>query len=171
MTDLKCQIQYYKGWDRKDKGMLLADILDEHFIQDLQRQYTYYGAHQADIIIEAEVGKAKQTLSRGQQKMILIALKLSQAALLEKQCVYLFDDLASELDTEHLNRLLYYFDKTDSQIIITSTNKQPFEQLHASFFTMSEGMITADETVNFNPPRHELSTAPGLKVEVCSINE
>ena len=68
LTDLSCHIRYDKGWDRKNTGKSLQTILDEHFDQDLQRQYTYAGPHHADIMFDSVNLKARQHLSRGQQK-------------------------------------------------------------------------------------------------------
>lgn len=122
LTDVSCSLQYEKGWDKKNQHKLLMDILAEQFESDLQRQYTNAGPHQADIQICASTIKAKHGLSRGQQKIILIALKLAQAQLLAKPCIYLFDDLMAELDTEHLQQLFNVFNKINGQMFFTSLN-------------------------------------------------
>lgn len=123
LTSVPCAINYYKGWDRKDSGKSLFELLKEQFPSDKQRQYTQYGAHNADIIITTEDSKAKQTLSRGQQKIILIALKLAQGALLQHDCLYLFDDLPAELDELHQAQLIHYLSAHRGQYLITSTQK------------------------------------------------
>ncbi|MFI4919273.1 MAG: DNA replication/repair protein RecF [Legionellales bacterium] len=129
LTDTSCTIRYYKGWDRKNGGKALELLLADGFISDKQRMYTQFGAHQADILIESEHNKAKQVLSRGQQKIILLALKLAQAELLDRECLFLFDDLAAELDASHQSRLLSYLEKSKGQYVITSTATAP---LHLS---------------------------------------
>ena len=106
LTNVPCHIEYYKGWDKKGIGIGLNQILEEQFSMDRQRQYTNAGAHQADILFDISLKKAKQHLSRGQQKIVLIALKLAQASLVSKDCIYLFDDIAAELDSLHLSRLM-----------------------------------------------------------------
>jgi len=118
LSNIQCSITYYRGW-RTRHGEELEDVLEEQYFSDCQRQYTQSGAHQADIRIETTNATAKQGLSRGQQKMILIALKLAQGYLLEKECIYLFDDLSSELDEEHINRLLNCLKTIKGQKIIT----------------------------------------------------
>ncbi len=120
LTDTPCTIHYYKGWDKKATGKPLASILHEQFDSDLHAQYTHSGAHQADILFESAALKAKQTLSRGQQKIILIALKLAQAQLLPKQCVYLFDDIAAELDANHLKRFIRCLSQIKGQFFLTA---------------------------------------------------
>lgn len=122
LTDVECEISYYKGWDKKGQGLPLTQILSQHLLRDQQRMYTQDGAHQADIIIEVLDHKAKNTLSRGQQKIILIALKLSQASLLNKPCLFLFDDISAELDNLHLRQLLDHLSQYDNQMFFTSTD-------------------------------------------------
>jgi len=120
LTDIPCSVQYYKGWDRKGSGKDLLTILNEQFTLDTQRQYTMYGPHHADILFESTLLKAKQTLSRGQQKIILIALKLAQSQLLIKPCTYLFDDMTAELDIHHLGRLMDYISQIKGQFFLTT---------------------------------------------------
>lgn len=120
LCDIPCSIEYFKGWDKKDSGKNLESILRDQYKSDLQKQYTQYGPHQADIIIKTESWNAKKILSRGQQKMILIAMKLSQAALLNKHCLCLMDDFATELDDKHIQRLLAVLLTRPGQYVLTS---------------------------------------------------
>jgi len=122
LSDISCSISYYKGWDRKKSGKSLDAILADSFVTDNHKQYTQYGPHQADIHIESNDTKAKNILSRGQQKIILMALKFAQADLLDKECLYLIDDLAAELDEAHQCSVLNYLAESKGQYIITSTS-------------------------------------------------
>ena len=128
LTDTPCTMTYYRGWDRKNSGTSLETLLAAQFSQDLQRQYTYIGAHQADTYFESEAFKAKLRLSRGQPKIILIALKLAQASLLKGNCLYLFDDLAAELDERHQIRVLECLEHIEGQMILTSVEPLPSSQ-------------------------------------------
>lgn len=123
LSPTQCTLSYYKGWDKKKSGKSLQEILSEQFTSDLQRQYTHSGAHQADIVVDSDVKKAKLFLSRGEQKIVLIALKLAQASLITKHCLYIFDDLAAELDSQHLMRLLDYIAKVEGQFFFTATDE------------------------------------------------
>lgn len=126
LTHVPCAIHYYKGWDKRNIGKPLADILKEQFALDCQRQFTHYGAHQADILFESNETKAKTHLSRGQQKIILIALKLAQAHLVEKPCLYLFDDISAELDGQHLKRLIDCLLNIRGQFFMTTIALESF---------------------------------------------
>lgn len=124
LTDFDCTLHYYKGWDRKGLNKSLSAILKESYQLDIQRQFTQYGAHQADITIECSNSKAKLYLSRGQQKIVLIALKLAQTKLMDRNCLFLCDDLSSELDNEHLKRLFSLISQSKGQFFITAINEE-----------------------------------------------
>lgn len=72
---------------------------------------------------------AKKMLSRGQQKMILTALKLSQAELFTGDCLYLLDDYSAELDLNHQNRLLNHLAQRKGQYVLTSTQPQNLDNI------------------------------------------
>jgi DNA replication and repair protein RecF len=148
LTETNCSLTYFKGWDKKQSGKPLDRVLAEQFHSDKQRQYTQYGSHQADIIIENNDLKAKQTLSRGQQKIILIALKLAQGDLLESGCLYLFDDLPSELDTQHQQKLIHYLLTHKGQYVVTATDYLPavaqINQAEYSSFSLDAGIVEQD---------------------------
>ncbi|KTC91493.1 DNA replication/repair protein RecF [Fluoribacter dumoffii] len=121
LSQLDCKILYYKGWDKKNTGKELEQVLVESFVADMQKGYTQQGAHQADILIQVNQNKARHILSRGQQKIILIALRLAQARLLANDCLFLIDDLPAELDEAHQLKLMTYLAQTKGQYVITST--------------------------------------------------
>lgn len=146
LTDTLCTINYFKGWDRKESGMDLESILNAQFESDLQRKYTQSGAHQTDIIFKAAIpGKPKLLLSRGQQKILLIALKLAQSKLLESPCLYLLDDIAAELDNSHLERLFRQLETVNGQVILTSIidNLKQIESFLPvnKIFTVDHGVV------------------------------
>ncbi|WED42919.1 DNA replication/repair protein RecF [Legionella cardiaca] len=121
LTNFHCSLSYYKGWDKRNSGKSLITILEESYQADVTRQFTHYGAHQADLYVISSDFNAKQYLSRGQQKILLFALKIAQAKLVTTPCVYLCDDLTSELDKEHIGRLLNVICRLEGQFFITST--------------------------------------------------
>ncbi len=146
LTDTPCSIRYYKGWDKKATGKDLDTILHEQFESDLQTQYTHSGAHQADILFDSAALKAKQSLSRGQQKIILIALKLAQAQLIPKPCVYLFDDIAAELDSQHMQRFIDCLSQIKGQFFLTAIDSvflcDALNGSEFAMFTLEKGCFT-----------------------------
>lgn len=139
LTRLECSLSYYKGWDRKGTNKSLSEILAASYTADLSRQFTQYGAHQADLIIESQDLRVKQFLSRGQQKIILIALKLAQTIMMPNPCIFLCDDLSSELDSNHLSSLLNLIKTIKGQFFITTidVNSLPLNLDEKSFVSIA----------------------------------
>lgn len=119
LTSFKCSLSYYKGWDRKNEKVSLEDVLAKTFASDSQRQFTHYGVHHADIVIENIAGKAKNVLSRGQQKIVLFALKMTQSRLLNTPCIFLIDDLTAELDQQHIKNIMNLINQIPGQFFIS----------------------------------------------------
>jgi DNA replication and repair protein RecF len=144
LTSMTCSLNYYKGWDRRQSNKSLLKILEDNYQSDLLKQFTQYGPHHADLAVEVNDLNAKQYLSRGQQKIVLIALKVSQGLLLSTPCVYLCDDLTAELDQKHMDGLLELFSQTSGQFFITALSDASFKQvssLSAKSFLLQEGKI------------------------------
>ncbi len=81
------------------------EILHEAAQGDWNAGFTRYGPHRADLVVTAGGRPAREVLSRGQQKMVVIALLLAEIEVwMERDPppVLLVDDLPAELDAEHL---------------------------------------------------------------------
>jgi DNA replication and repair protein RecF len=102
---------------------------------DFQRQeqaarHTLFGAHLDDCSILISDKSSKHYASRGQQKLITLLLKLAQPATKNPDsCVFLLDDVVSDLDADRLSRLFKLLTSYKTQIIITSPIAHPL--LHA----------------------------------------
>ncbi|WP_252177764.1 DNA replication/repair protein RecF [Endozoicomonas sp. 4G] len=118
LADIK--ITYYRGWDRERS---LAEVLKENAVRELQTGYTQSGPQRADIRVRLEGNNAVDILSRGQLKLVVCALKLAQGYLFSKvtnsQCVFLVDDLPSELDAPHRKAMCKILQNMQSQVFIT----------------------------------------------------
>lgn len=94
-------IRYRRGWDI---GTSFADTLSALRERDQELGFTTRGPHRADLTVQAYGIQAQQSLSRGQQKLVGIALVLAQLRHLAEQRqrrpVVLVDDLLAELDKE-----------------------------------------------------------------------
>jgi DNA replication and repair protein RecF len=123
-------VDYYAGWDT---GEGLSIVLQKHLTRDTTYGYTGFGPHRADIGIKIDNIPAAEILSRGQQKLLVCALKLAQGVLLRqitnKSCLFLIDDLAAELDGEALGRVIGVLRKTEAQTFITGIKKDELCEL------------------------------------------
>ena len=120
LPDLEITLEYSAGFHSK-QGLL--NDLTVHHQKDLDRRYTEYGPHRADLRLKTTLGDADVVLSRGQKKLLMMALKLSQIAMLHagnKETVVLLDDLTAELDLTAQRRLIERLSQLGSQVFITT---------------------------------------------------
>ncbi|REG83861.1 DNA replication/repair protein RecF [Marinomonas pollencensis] len=118
--DLKVSLQFFQGWDSQ-KSLEAAVVAGRE--RDIELGYTHTGPQRADLRVKAETGDALDTLSRGQQKLVVSALKIAQGQLLidmGRPLVFLVDDLPAELDANHRQKLCRLLESLESQIFITS---------------------------------------------------
>ncbi len=114
-------VEYKRGWKQ---GESLLDALKAGFERDRKQGFTTAGPHRADLVIQVD-GKSSQTaISRGQQKLMVALLRLSQAQCFvqadDRRCVLLYDDLAAELDRENRNKVLTVLEKMPIQLFLTA---------------------------------------------------
>lgn len=105
---------------------LMHDLIYDHQ-HDIEKRTTEHGPHRADLRFKTSLGEADEMLSRGQKKMLMIALKLSQIAMLHsrnRETVVLLDDLTAELDVHAQQRLLQRLAQLNSQVFLTCLDAQ-----------------------------------------------
>lgn len=121
--------------------------------KDLRLQYTSVGIHKDDIDFLLENKVVKKFASQGQQKSVLLALRLAQARLIhekkKQQPLMLLDDIYDKLDSKRMSRLLELLNTDDfGQLFITDTNLDHMKDLLSSsnlegkFFNVDQGMIS-----------------------------
>ena len=145
-------ITYSPGWPTDQP---LKDLLAEGATQDRQAGYTRFGPHRADFIVRVDGVPAEQSVSRGQQKLLICALHLAQARVLDQEggvgCVVLVDDLAAELDPNHRNRLLRLLARINQQVFVTATEHDLFAVDQCPgirMFHVEQGRISAVENLD-----------------------
>jgi DNA replication and repair protein RecF len=124
-------LRFVCGWDEQQT---LDRILASDLEKDLRYGFTHSGPHRADFLTYHNKRLARDFLSRGQQKLLVLALILSQVSLLSKQsqndCCILIDDLTAELDTVNRSKLLKYLTQLGCQVFLASTELTDFGDLH-----------------------------------------
>ncbi len=124
------EIQYRRGWDAQQN---YAAVLDQGLKGDLEQGYTHSGPQRADLRVKTGGHLAADTLSRGQQKLVIAALKLAQGELMSQQgcgqCTYLIDDLPSELDEEHGHLVCEKLAAMRAQVFITCVDAQEMQSV------------------------------------------
>ena len=121
-------IHYHSGWDQQREYL---QVLQKARQRDEILGSTQSGPHRADLKIKAGSFDVDHILSRGQQKMLSFAMRIAQALLLQRlhqqNCVFLVDDLASELDAEHLAFAFAMLAKLKAQTFITAIHTHLFD--------------------------------------------
>ncbi|MCZ6828320.1 MAG: DNA replication/repair protein RecF [Gammaproteobacteria bacterium] len=119
------ELRYRRGWDKQSS---LLQALQSTEKTDREQGYTHVGPQRADLKLLCDGRDAGAILSRGQQKLVVCALKLAQGQLLAQQrgrtCIYLVDDLPSELDAEHCRRVCDVLGELNTQVFISCIEKE-----------------------------------------------
>lgn len=134
--DENIKVSYFKGWD---KTKSLIDVTHQFREKDIERRFTQAGPHRSDIKLLLYGQAARESLSRGQQKLLVIAMYLAQIQALVKihkrKTVVLIDDVSAELDSENLKRVFNQLLTLDTQIIVTLLNESMLDQLQENHST------------------------------------
>jgi DNA replication and repair protein RecF len=115
------ELGYARGWPQ---DLSLSEALAAARDRDAARGITHSGPHRADVIVRTEGKPARDVLSRGQQKLVAIAMTLSQLHLIRDATgttpTLLLDDPAAELDRERLERFTEQITQLRTQLIVTA---------------------------------------------------
>jgi len=116
-------IEYQPGWG---KDLTFVEALSNSYKQDCQFKHTRVGPHRADLVMKSHGVAVQVGLSRGQQKLLVCALRLAQIQYLQAQsqqsCIILVDDLPAELDEIHRQALMTLLNDTEAQVFVTTTD-------------------------------------------------
>jgi len=141
-------LSYYRGWD-KERG--LSEVLLTSLLRDQQMGHTQSGPQRADLRLRLGSHNAADILSRGQQKLVVCALRIAQGHLVDQakrgQCIYLVDDLPSELDDLHRRALCRLLDDLQCQVFITCVDHELLREgwrteTPVAMFHVEHGSIT-----------------------------
>jgi DNA replication and repair protein RecF len=118
------QLTLRRGWSKEQS---LRDALVRNRGSEQAVGYTMSGPHRADLRLVLGDGRdAADTFSRGQQKLVVCAMRLAQMQHLQsasgKRCTLLLDDLPAELDADKRRLLLQAVADSGAQCFITATD-------------------------------------------------
>jgi DNA replication and repair protein RecF len=127
-------------------GTAFEEALRTHAERDRTRGTTTVGPHRADVTLRRSQRVARETLSRGQQKLTAVAMIISQLRVLQDElnlrAVLLLDDPAAELDDKNLHRLFEELAALRCQMIATSlTQETALFQAPKATFHVEQGRV------------------------------
>ncbi len=147
----KLELNYVSSIHFTDKS---KSVIEKNFFQqlkdninrDLRAGTTSIGPHRDDMEIKLNGMDARTFASQGQQRTIVLSIKLSEVEIIKEERglypVLLLDDVFSELDIERRSYLTRSFNHM--QTIITSTDIIDLEELKGidkSVFHIEKGQI------------------------------
>jgi DNA replication and repair protein RecF len=146
----KVTVQYLQGWPQKNT---LIDTLTINKEKESNYGYSLYGAHKFDVRFLLDKKAIETQLSRGQQKLFLLALTFAQASFIARvqlvKPILLIDDIGAELDINSRTALSNAIEQLDCQVIITAIESnalEPFlgkgEERKYSMFHVKHGKVS-----------------------------
>jgi len=138
-------LRFQPGWSRG----ALADALISTRSRDVAIGHTTVGPHRAEWEVSYERLPGREVFSRGQEKLTVLACVLAQAVLFASDRgtwpAVLLDDLASELDANHLALTLDELGRGNAQVLVTGTAALPRISTLAqasALFHVEQGSVT-----------------------------
>ena len=120
----------------------------KNYMKELNYGMTLYGPHRDDFCFKINDLDLKYYGSQGQQKVAVLAFKLSEIDIFNNYSgfkpVLLLDDIFSELDLKKRNKLLKIINDYDIQSIITTTDLKNINKKYLSnsyIFSVKAGNV------------------------------
>jgi DNA replication and repair protein RecF len=152
----RASLEFLPGWRRDELSLSDALLLARE--RDLQSGFTSVGPHRADWRVRHGALPNGEALSRGQAKLTALTCVLAQAehyvGKRGEWPVVLLDDLASELDRNHQQRVLARLAGGEAQVFVTGTELPaavPATGAGFALFHVEQGVLRAGDPAE--PPR------------------
>lgn len=140
LENWKPSLSIKSGFENNSREDVILQELNASLELDLSRGYTNRGPHRADLAFRTRGVLAKDILSRGQQKLVVIAYYLAQIEAIRectgKRCTLLVDDLSAELDNNALNLIYKQLEKFKHQVIISTVSREGAEWLDSNLIAV-----------------------------------
>lgn len=131
------EIKYIPGFNSEFEVSIksireaLINELSEVMEEEIKRGISLIGPHRDDISFFLNDMDAKLYCSQGQQRSVILSLKLAEYEFMKEVMgeppILLLDDILSELDFKRQNKLLNFI--RDNQTIITCTDKDLYNKI------------------------------------------
>lgn len=112
----------------RDGEQAIRDALARSLDKDLARGFTAEGPHADDVALEVRARGARHHASQGQQRTLVLALKVAELEVLARRIgrvpPLLLDDVSSELDRTRNRRLFELLASLGGQVFITTTHPE-----------------------------------------------
>lgn len=121
----------FENFDEAPFKTILTKHFETNYRKEVLRAQSLYGPHRDDISFFINDKEVKTFASQGQQRTLVLSLKLAEIMYIKKQSgetpILLLDDVMAELDKERQKKLLELVGK-DTQTFITTTHLEDFSE-------------------------------------------
>ena len=118
------EVCYRRGWSA---GISYQEALERGIEADTDGGYTRAGPQRAELLFSYQNRPAVERLSRGQQKLFVLALKVAQATVLRREAkrtsLFLIDDVGAELDLDNQRLVMQLLQSIEAQVFATAINE------------------------------------------------
>ncbi len=143
----------YSSLGKKDINEALSifpEILEIKMMLEIEKKTVIIGPHRDDLLIDLNGKAAKLFASQGQQRSMVLCLKLAEMEIILKEKgdypILLLDDVLSELDEFRREYLIEYIDSANKQTIITMTGAdQKIVNRKKAVYQVTNGSIRREE--------------------------
>ncbi len=119
-------VEISEEMSEEDLARVLSDALEEKLPIDRERRFTSVGPQADDLSLRLGDRSARSYASQGQQRAIVLALKIGEIENLRARLghypLLLLDDVSSELDPERNSQLMDYLNSLDAQVVLSTTD-------------------------------------------------
>lgn len=143
---LDLEFTYLAGWNSKFE---FREALEKASLTDKANGFTSVGPHRADLAVKTGGRKGGRILSRGQIKLLIVAMMVAQAEVCRNKGkaieVLLFDDLGAELDRKNRELLLRVLPSYYPQVVATLLEAADIGDIEqVKMFHVKHGALTSD---------------------------
>jgi DNA replication and repair protein RecF len=132
------------GADGEATRRALLAALEAARAGELRRGVTLVGPHRDDVSVRLGRADARSAASRGEQRLLTVALRLAEAGVLRRRLdrppVLLLDDVLSELDQAVCGRLLGWLDGR-GQVLYSATDALPVAAATGTVWRVGDGRV------------------------------
>ena len=145
---------HIEKFDREEVRKKFISKLKRNLNVELMQGMTLTGPHRDDFSFNLNGMDMKTFASQGQQRMAVIALKISEIYLFKEEKgeypVLLLDDIFSEIDTKKRNKIIKYLE-SDIQSIITTTDINDIDEellINSQVYVVKNNKVTKKGRIN-----------------------
>lgn len=142
LVGIEVDLGYGQGWAQ---DTTLAEALRNSAARDRAKAITHSGPHRGDVHLRHRGKLAREVLSRGQQKLVSIAMTLAPLRMIQDQLgtapTLLLDDPEAELDRDHLSRFINEVAQLRCQLISTALHEADLFGAPDRVFHVEQGRV------------------------------